>query len=279
MRWLRSPHQRWRSSTSLRHVGALLAAPTLGIAQEVSPDDSMYAGDRDHYFNVGQSALRCIRLALVSAQKTEINRILDLPCGYGRVLQALKAEFPAAQLTACDLTHDAVQFCARTFGALPVISQQRARDIESQQRFDLIWCGSLLTHLNSNAWSEFLGLFDTLLDPGGALVFTTHGRWVAERMRRGRYHYGLSEEQIRSLLADYDRQGFGYQNYGDAPDYGISVASPSWTCRQLETFSTMRLVAYKEATWDDHQDVIACCKDDRIGRGTPRTGGPYSGPA
>src|SRR5438874_890183 len=85
----------------------------------------------------------------------------------------------------------------RHVGAFPVISQQRARDIAIQQRFDLIWCGSLLTHLNSNAWSEFLGLFDLLLDPGGALVFTTHGRWVAERMRRGRYYYGLSEEQIR----------------------------------------------------------------------------------
>jgi SAM-dependent methyltransferase len=257
-----------------------LEAPTSGISQEVSPDDSEYAaGVRAHYFNVGQSALRCIRLALVSAQKTEINRILDLPCGYGRVLRALKAEFPGAQITACDLKRDAVQFCVRTFGVLPVISQQRARDIEIQQRFDLIWCGSLLTHLNSNAWSEFLGLFDALLDRGGVLVFTTHGRWVAERMRRGRYHYELSEEQIRSLLDDYDRQGFGYQNYSSALDYGISVASPSWTCLQLETLSTMRLVAYKEATWDDHQDVIACCQDDRIVRGTPRTGGPYSGPA
>ena len=59
------------------------------------------------------------------------------------------------------------------------LSLQAARihtsDIKHIQ-FDLIWVGSLLTHLDNDHWSAFLKVFSTALRDRGLLIFTTHGR-------------------------------------------------------------------------------------------------------
>src|SRR4029453_1584213 len=89
----------------------------------ISPLDGMYvAGGEAHYFGVGADALKLVRQAMSLAGKENISSILDLPCGHGRVLRYLKAAFPQASLTACDLDHGCVDFCVATFGARGVYS-------------------------------------------------------------------------------------------------------------------------------------------------------------
>jgi hypothetical protein len=58
----------------------------------------------------------------------------------------LSAASPDAAITACDLDHEAVEFCARTFSARPAFSRELPEQIALPERFDLIWVGSLLTH-------------------------------------------------------------------------------------------------------------------------------------
>ena len=108
---------------------------------------------------------------------------LDLPSGHGRVLRWIKAEFPDARLGAGDIDHDGVEFCAATFGATPVYGREDPADVEIDAPYELIWCGSLFTHLPPERWEGFLALFERALVPGGLLVFTTHGRRIAERIR------------------------------------------------------------------------------------------------
>jgi hypothetical protein len=43
-----------------------------------------------HYLEVGLSAMTCIEEALSRSQRPIPKRILDFPCGYGRVLRFLK---------------------------------------------------------------------------------------------------------------------------------------------------------------------------------------------
>ena len=59
----------------------------------------------------------------------DVKRILDLPCGHGRVLRYLSAAFPEAEITACDIMREGVDFCASTFGAIPVYSQDDPQQI------------------------------------------------------------------------------------------------------------------------------------------------------
>ena len=94
------------------------------LVTTISPNDQMYEGVDEPYFEVGYSALNAIELTLLAAgkEKNEVENILDLPCGHGRVLRTIKAAFPMAQLSACDIDADAVDFCSRTFNATPIYS-------------------------------------------------------------------------------------------------------------------------------------------------------------
>lgn len=215
-----------------------------------------------HYFGVGQSALRCVRLALLASERHPdgIRRILDLPCGHGRVLRTLRAAFPEAELVACDLLADGVEFCAKTFGAVPVRSSPDSDAPPLEGRFDLVWCGSLLTHLDAPRWSAFLSLFEERLADGGLLLFTLHGRAVVERIRRG-WDYGLDDDALRELVRGARERGFGYVPYPGQPDYGISLATRPWVMALLERFPALRLLYFCERGWDDHHDVVACVRE------------------
>src|SRR5690349_8568241 len=120
----------------------LTAQNRISVIEEISPHDEMYGGDPERYFKVGQSAIDFIQPALRATGLPAPERILDLPCGHGRVLRFLKAVFPNAELVACDINRDGVDFCAETFGARPVYSVDDARRVELPGTFDLIWCGS-----------------------------------------------------------------------------------------------------------------------------------------
>lgn len=233
----------------------------LSLIREISPEDTMYTGDKDHYFRVGSSALHCIQAAMFIDGRNGFDRILDFPCGHGRVSRHLKAAFPDAQLTVADLDRDAVDFCARTFEATPVYSSNDTQQIPIEGIFDLIWVGSLLTHFDANKCLEFLDLFRKLLSPSGILIFTMHGRLSVHWLRVKQYIYGLELERVPRLIDSYDTTGFGYLDYPGVQGYGISLASPSWTLAHLEKMNDINLLAYTEMGWDSHQDVITCMRN------------------
>jgi SAM-dependent methyltransferase len=232
------------------------------IDKTISPNDSMYQGNQDHYFYVGYSALKCIFFALETSGKdtSEIKTILDLPSGYGRVLRWIRAAFPDAEITACDLEREAVDFCSNQFGVDIFFSQTDPDKIQTDKKFDLIWCGSLFTHLDSKQWEKFLVFFKKILAPDGILLFTTHGPYVAFRGQHG-FDYGLKPEQFENMANNFLSLSFGYENYPNMSGYGLSLSKPSFVLKLLESHPDFRVIVYLEKGWDHHQDVIACMKD------------------
>lgn len=236
--------------------------PFNAIDKTISPKDGMYQGNQDHYFFVGYSGINCIKNALIMTGKdpSTIKTILDLPSGYGRVLRWITAAFPESEITACDLERDGVDFCSDHLGAKKLYSHTDPDMIYCKDTFDLIWCGSLFTHLDSNIWKKFFRFFDQILNPDGILIFTTHGPYVSFRATTG-VDYGLNPHQISQLTANYTDSGFGYEKYLPGTDYGISVAKPSFTLKLLGENTAFNLIFYQEKGWDHHQDVVACFKD------------------
>jgi trans-aconitate methyltransferase len=229
-------------------VPAEFAVPD--IITELSPLDSMFDGRSDHYLGVGNSALNVINTAL---EGSDPKTILDLPCGFGRVTRMLRARFPGAHITACDLDRDAVDFTTATFGAKPVYSVPDFQNLNLGEKFDLIWVGSLLTHMPEHLTRTFLDFAARHMRAGSRLIVTTHGEFVAERLRTTTY--GLTEAAARGLYGQYLTSGYGYRGYDGNVSYGISLSARAWF-ETLLANSNLRLQSYHERGWDQHQDVL-----------------------
>ncbi len=243
----------------------LLSDPALtnterDLLASVSPkiyfNDTMYAGNGEHYFKVGLSAIHCIDEALAQAKLNEVRTILDFPCGSGRVLRFLRQRFPESEITACELTPGPVGFCVRTFNAAPAFSSLNLDEVSLGKNFDLIWCGSLVTHLTERGIVSLLRLFQRHLAPGGIMIFTTHGDFVVRRIPTRDFEYGLASEQIDRIGVDYPQTGYGFEDYPGEKDYGVSLTSPQWIRARVQELGGLREVYFKERGWDNHQDVF-----------------------
>jgi hypothetical protein len=252
----------------------LLQEEHLDVLREISPRDEMYRpGHEEQYFRAGRSALRCIALAMRAVREDgdlkSPKNILDLPCGHGRIMRAMKAAFPDATFTACDINRDGVEFCADRFDARPVFSKLHGEDVDLDDQFDLIWCGSLLTHLDKDRWHGFLALFEKTLALDGLLVFTTFGGEAARRLREGEDDYRLTPELAQNLVSDFDHDGFGYTDYPGQTNSGMSLASSEWIRGQLGQLPLLTCVSHMEYAWHtgerSHQDVVVCV----LGRSRP----------
>jgi len=243
----------------------LLSDPTLTkrerkllskVSSRIYYNDGMYHGDGAHYFKVGLSAIHCIDDALAQADQKEVRTILDLPCGSGRVMRFLRHRFPEAEITACELEAGPVEFCVRTFGAEPAFSSRNLDEVSLGKQFDLIWCGSLITHLNGRGIVALLRLFHRHLAASGIMIFTTNGDFVARTIPTRDFDYGLEPEQIDRIGIEYPQTGYGFEDYPGEQDYGVSLTSPEWIRARVRGVGGLREVFFKERGWDNHQDVF-----------------------
>lgn len=230
----------------------------VNICRDISPEDAMFDGDVDHYFSVSSSAMKCINIALSICDKKEIKTILDLPCGHGRVLRSLVAYFPNAEITACDLDRKAVDYCARAFNVRGVYSNKNFTADIVEGKFDLIWCGSLLTHLDANNAIRLLDFLIEKLEKDGILLITSHGRFF-EAKQKGKKKF-INDISLNKILKECEDAGHGYCDYENQNGYGLSMSKASWMISYVEKREDVRVLYFTERLWDDHQDVLALIK-------------------
>lgn len=215
-----------------------------------------------HYLGVGLSAIDCIDESIRRSSTTDsdIKAILDLPCGYGRVMRSLKAKFPEATLYGCEIISDAIDYCQSAFGSIPIQSTEDLASLELDATFDLIWCGSLVTHLDEHRTTQVLKFFHDHLNPGGICVFTTHGLGSVCSLENGTRNYGLEQNRILDLLEMYKTRNFGYVNYSNSKNYGISLSTTQRILEICYESGTWNNVYFKQEGWDKHQDVFSFTK-------------------
>ncbi len=153
---------------------------------------------------------------------------LDLGCGYGRVLRHLVTAFPKTEWTACDLDARAVRFCQREFGATPVYSEPRIRNVDfPDSAYDVVWMGSLLTHLDAEANAEVVATLARITRPGGVVAFSAHGPGLTSKLA----DFGPGMERHRAEVdASIASSGFSYVPYPHYRDgsYGIAFHDPAY---------------------------------------------------
>ena len=223
-------------------------------------NDFLYAiASPEEYLKAGLSAVRCIDQVLAhSDNHNQIRTILDFACGYGRVARFLRARFPAADVSVCDIDGAAVDFCTRAFSAKAIASNSRFTGLSMGKRFDLIWCGSLITHIDECATIRLLKLFYHHLAPGGFCIFTTHGNQAIERMPV----FGLGAVEQNQVLSQFRQSGYGYASYPGRIDMGISLVSREKMIAITHAAGPWAETAFIDHGWDNLQDVYGFVSRD-----------------
>ena len=233
------------------------------ISREIGEHDGMFVrgvgGAEEHYFSVGRSAIELIAQAMIATRQTKFQKVLDLPSGGGRVTRHLVKFFPDSEIFVSELDQRNEGFAAAAFGAKPIISSPDFTNTHGQT-FDLIFVGSLVTHLREDKFKTAVKWFIDALAPNGVLVLTTSGR-RADYCERNINHY-IDPKLWEGVTEGLRTNGIGYieTERNDAGSFGFTLASPSWVARLVEQDESVRISMVQESAWDNHQDVIVIQK-------------------
>lgn len=244
-----------------------------GIVGRVHPRDAMLYDDSEesiaNYVRAAASALHNIEAALAGVERhfDDVRSCLDFGCGHGRVLRLLQQKIPPQKITACDVDAEGVKFCAEEFGVKPLVSSWNVREIRLGE-YDLVWSGSVLTHLDGDDGDALLELLATSLVPGGVLVFSVHGQYCRDGLAQ--LYGGLYADEAEAIRREVAEQGFSFREYqgetfGRFPSkYGMTWHDIDHVERRASALSGGRLrrIYWQPQGWDDHHDVMAFIKTD-----------------
>ena len=110
----------------------------------------------------------------------EAGSVLEFACGWGRVTRHLVHLMDRSRLTVSDVDPVAVQFVCRKLAVRGFTSTIDPRDLRHEDRYDVTLIVSLFSHLPLADWGPWLSRLGELLEPGGALAFSTLGMHAFE---------------------------------------------------------------------------------------------------
>ena len=228
------------------------------VSLNIASTDGMFHGNGTHYLTCGASALNAIRACITLANITP-KSFLDFGSGAGRVTRWLRAAYPNACISVTDIREADLEFCSTEFDALTWVTKIDIDLLEAPLTYDLIWVGSVLTHLPESQSIHLLRKLVGFLNPDGVVVVSLHGRFA--RARGPKYdNYGVADRWQDIENGYSSEEGYGYADYPGQEGYGISVSKPSWSARLVEKLAEARLLLFSELAWDGHHDILAIQK-------------------
>jgi SAM-dependent methyltransferase len=230
------------------------------VQLDLSDDDGMYANNDAHYLSCGASGLNAILAAVQLANVPEPRTILDFGAGAGRVMRWLRAAYPKSQISSCDIREQDMRFCEATFGAKTWVADTDIDRLNPTEKYDLIWLGSVVTHLSAPNTMRLLEKIVFWLNPGGVAVLSFHGtRSIQIRKTPGMIDY-IHDSGWDEIMSGYEETGYGYADYDGQEGYGISLTKLEWITEAVSKMSLVKLVSMAESVWDTHHDIFAVQK-------------------
>ena len=227
----------------------------IGVNCEVSPQDDIFRFFAGHptsvnplrdYFADGWRTLSELMLLLESVQRPLLGAgsFLEFASGHGRFTRHLVKALGAERVTVSDVVPDAVAFARDTLGVPGFLSAARPEDVAWPRRYDVVFVLSLFSHLPRSSWGRWLARLVDAVEPGGLLVFTTHGTEAARRARvtldAEGYFFAPSSESTAI----------------DAQEYGTAFTDEAFVrARTAELAGTVEVLRWAPMWFWHHQDA------------------------
>jgi ubiquinone/menaquinone biosynthesis C-methylase UbiE len=233
-----------------------------GFNKILNPKDKEFNNNIEQYFSIGNDALSICVHALIDNKLSPPKKILDFPSGSGRVLRHLKSYFKDSLITACDLYEDHLNFCVNNFQVNGMLSEVDISKLNVKEPFDLIFVGSLLTHLPLIQYENLLEFLHKSLNQNGIAIVTTEGRFSIYA------HYNnfkfIDNDKFKIAEDEYNKNGFGFvdynhdfikSNFEKHETYGLTLTHPSFLINKIMNMKGLSVVGHKERAWNRHQDI------------------------
>ena len=183
------------------------------------------------YFEVGEAPFEVVLAGIMSSYVPHVSTsarpaLRPRP----RTAAPRKSILPTAEFHACDLDTDGIKYCEQSVSALrrsyrmPTLPKST-----SEREYDLIWVGSLFTHVDKPQAAAGSRTSRRFLTPTGIIVATMHGRWSESVHERMAY---LGEDRWSIIMEGYrdrvriQRLRLGRVDAYVPGNYGISLARP-----------------------------------------------------
>jgi SAM-dependent methyltransferase len=232
----------------------------MGLDCTISPQDDIFGFFAGHasstnplrdYLADGWRTLSELMLLMeaVGQPLLQIPSVLEFASGHGRFTRHLVKALGSGRVTVSDVVPDAVRFATHTFGVQGLMSASVPEQVQWPRRYGLVFVLSLFSHLPRSTWSRWLQVLWDAVEPGGLLVFTTHGVKAANFD-----HVTLDED-------GYFFAPSSESNAIDAQEYGTAfTAEPFVLARIAETVGAESLVHKSLMHFWNHQDAYVLRK-------------------
>jgi ubiquinone/menaquinone biosynthesis C-methylase UbiE len=189
---------------------------------------------------------------LKSVGKTldDFERVLDLGVGCGRVIRRFHELYPRTVMTGGDIDTEAIAWLQQNYapiGRFLALPHLPPTDLKTGE-FEFGYAVSVFTHLDEQMQFAWLAELQRVIDSGGYLVLTVHGK----------NHYDILLEGIKrqsitgGFYYDYD----SIITDGLPEFYKVTYHTREYVYREWSRF--FEVVDYVEQGAEGHQDLILC---------------------
>ncbi|ABD87386.1 class I SAM-dependent methyltransferase [Rhodopseudomonas palustris] len=222
------------------------------VQRAITPEKEAF----EYYFGSGRKSANNLRAVLEADTTIDPDcrfSLLEFASGYGCVTRHLPTELPNAEITACDIHQEAMDFISREMKIDTALSQTKPSLFNIGRQFDVVFALSFFSHMPDRTFGPWLEELFRHVKPGGFLIFTTHGET------------SMRNEGVQSVAT---KDGFWFganseQKDLDTAEYGTTFSLPIYVTRQIYRRLKAPITVLRTAFWWEQQDayVVAMPED------------------
>lgn len=244
-----------------RQGGADAFQPWIGVNCEIHPNDEIFGFIHDHpqstnplrdYLVDGwrTSYELMVLLERLDRPLVKCSKFLEFASGYGRFSRHL-AKFPGAEkVHVCELMPGSIEFIHEKFGIDGFRSHHDPKQVSFPRAYEIVFVLSLFSHLPKRNWIDWLAVLYENVEPGGLLVFSTHGDGFA--MRNG---------------VSLNETGFFFNTNSESDhlggeEYGTTITSEDFVRKSISSIPGADIVLFQKDYFWMGQDAWVVKKAD-----------------